>query len=342
MTRPTFFVPAISSFALSENVMRLFSSSLAFIAISVLCLSCGSPGPQDQVLPPTAQVTVNTASQLVTMDVTHAPLAAVLAAIGQQAQITISVSGNITSERLSLSLQNVPLEEALKRVLAGLSYTFAYTQDKKGREVIAGVRLFAKHEPVPPTGAAPSGMPAMAQLAGSQGLPPPTTRLWGRGGSTMSEEIVALISDDIPLDELNRSFSETKDPASRSAILDAMADRGEEGPVAPALATALSDRDEEVRTSALNLLKMTSEPLPLGPLAQMAATDNNPDLRMEAMTLMADQLSAEDRTKEEWAIARTSLSGSLSDSNQDVREHAEMLLSELSQSAQPTSKGAFQ
>jgi len=73
----------------------------------------------------------------------------------------------------------------------------------------------------------------------------------------------------------------------------------------------------------------------------MAATDNNPDLRMDAMTLMADQMSAEDRTKEEWAVARTSLSGSLSDSNPDVREQAEMLVSELSDSAQPTSTRGF-
>jgi hypothetical protein len=120
-----------------------------------------------------------------------------------------------------------------------------------------------------------------------------------------------------------------------------MANRGEEGSVAPALSMALSDSDEEVRTDALNHLKMTSEPLPLGPLAQMAATDSNPDLRMEAMSLMVDQLSAEERTKEEWAVARTSLSGSLSDPHPDVREQAEMLLSDLSQSTEPVSKQGF-
>lgn len=319
--------------------MRLFGYSLALMAISVLFISCGSPGPQDQVLPPTAQVTVNTASQLLTLDVKNAPLAAVLAAIGQQAQITISVSDDITSEHLSLTFQNVPLEAALKRVLAGQSYTFAYKQDK-GREVIAGVRLFAKHEPVPLTGSAPSGMPALAQLTGSQGLPTPLpmTRSWGRGRATMNEKTVAAVSDEVPLDALTRAFSETKDPALRSAILDAMADRGEEGPVAPVLSTALSDSDEDVRVSALDLLKSSSEPVPLGPLAQMAATDNNPDLRMEAMQLMADQLLGEDRTKEEWVAAQASLSRSLSDSNEDVREQAEMLLTELSQSTEPVSE----
>lgn len=313
----------------SHIFMRRLSYSLAFMAISVLFISCGSPDQQDKALPPTAQVTVNTASQLVTLDVKNAPLAAVLAAIGQQAQITVSVPDDITSERLlSLSFHNVPLEEALKRVLAGQSYTFAYKQDK-GREVISGVRLFAKYEQPPPA----NSMPALAQLTGSRGLPTPlpTTRSWGRGRSTMNEKTVAAVSDDVPLDELKRSFSETKDPARRSATLEAMADRGEEGPVAPILSTALSDSDEAVRTTALDLLKSSSEPVPLGPLAQMAATDNNPDLRIEAMQLMADQLLEEGRTKEEWGVVRASLDRSLSDPNPDVREQAEMLLSDLSQ-----------
>jgi len=283
-------------------------------------------------------VTVNTTSQLVTLNVKNAPLVAVLTAIGQQARITVSAPENIPSERLSLSFHNVPLEEALKRLLAGQSYTFAYKQEK-GREVIAGVRLFAKHEQIPPPGSAPSGMQAIAKLLGGQGLP--VARSWGRRGATANEGNVAPISDDVPLDELKRSFSETKDPARRSAILDAMANRGEEGPVAPALAMALSDVDEGVRTDALNHLKTTSEPVPLGPLAQMVATDSNPDLRMEAMTLMADQLSTEERTKEEWAAAQASLSRSLSDSNEEVREQAEMLLSDLSQSTQPTGKHGF-
>jgi hypothetical protein len=314
----------------SQIFMRRLSHSLALMAISVLFISCGSPDQQDQVLPPTAQVTVNTTSQLVTLDVKNAPLAAVLAAIGQQAQIALSLSGDIKSERLSLSFQNIPLEEALKRVLAGQSYAFVYKQDK-GRNVISGVRLFAKHEQVPLSNSAPSNQPAIAKLTGSQGLPQPTTRSWGRGVSTLNDMKIAPISDDVPLDELKRSFSETQDPARRSAILKAMANREEDGPVAPALAMGLSDIDEGVRTDALNHLKTTSEPVPLGPLAQMAATDSSPDLRMEAMTLMADQLSAEERTKEDWAVAQASLSRSLSDPNQDVREQAEMLLSDLSQ-----------
>src|SRR5580765_1430954 len=102
---------------LSHILLRRLRPSLAFMAMSVLCLSCGSPDQQGTVLPPTSKVTVSAESQLVTLDAEHAPLAAVLTAIGQQTQITIHVPDNISSERLSLSFQNVPLEEALKRML---------------------------------------------------------------------------------------------------------------------------------------------------------------------------------------------------------------------------------
>ena len=322
---------------LYNMLVRRLRHSLALMALSVLCISCGSPDQQGQGLPSTAQVRVNAETQLVTMDVKNASVAAVITAIGQQAQITISPSNSLTSERLSLSFQNVPLEDALKRVLAGQSYALTYKQER-GREVIAGVRLFAKNEPVPPANSAPSGMQAIAKLLGSQGL---ATRSWGRGGATANDGKGAPISDEVPLDDLKRLLSEAQDPARRSAILDAMANRGEEGPVAPALAPALSDSDEEVRANALNLMKMTSEPLPLGPLAQMATTDSNPDLRMDAMTMMAEQLHMEERPKEEWAAVQASLNRSLSDPDLDVREHAEMLLTDLTQLAQPASKRAF-
>jgi hypothetical protein len=330
MTRPTFFAPAISSFALSGHVMGRLSYSLALMTLSVLVISCGSGDQQDTVLPPTAQVTVHATSRLVTLDVKDAPVAAVLAAIGQQARITIGMPDGLPSDRLSLAFQNVPLEEALKRLLAGHSYTFAYTQEK-GREAIVGVRLFARKEQLPLAGAAPSNQPAIARFTGSQGLPQPAAHAWGRGGATANGGKGAAIGADVPLDELKRAFSEAQDPARKSAILNAMANREQDGPVAPALSTALSDSDESVRADALNLLKTTSELLPLGPLAQMAGTENNPDLRMDAMQLMADQVREDGRTKDEWAAAKASLSRSLSDSNEDVREQAKMLLAELSQ-----------
>ena len=157
----------------------------------------------------------------------------------------------------------------------------------------------------------------------------------------MNEEQGASVGDDVPLDELKRSFSETQDPALRSAMLEAMADREEEGPVAPIVTNALSDPDEGVRETALNLLKSSYDPVPIGPLASMATLDKNPDFRTEAMTLMTDQLFTEDRTKEDWATVTAALNRGLSDPDANLRELAAMLLPELSQSAQPNSKSGF-
>jgi HEAT repeat protein len=157
----------------------------------------------------------------------------------------------------------------------------------------------------------------------------------------MNEATIPANSEDLPFDELKRSFAEAQDPALRLAMLEAMADRGEEGPMAPILTNALSDPDEGVRETALNLLKSAYDPAPLSPLASMSTLDKNPDFRTEAMMLMTDQLFMEDRTKEDWATVTAALNRGLSDPDANLRELAALLLPELSQSARPNSKRGF-
>jgi hypothetical protein len=322
--------------------MRRVTLSCALIASAIFVLSCGSPGSQDQGLPPNAQVRVSAVSQLVTMDVKRALLTAVLAELGHQAQITVSIPDDLKQEHLSLAFQNLPLEDALKRVLTGRAYVALYKRNG-AQDVIVGVRLFAKHEQTPTTDSASSSLQAIAPLQASQGLPtrPPTTGSWARVGWAMNEATIPANSEDLPFDELKRSFSEAQDPALRSAMLEVMENRGEEGPMVPILTNALSDPDEGVRETALNLLKSSYDPVPIGPLASMATLDKNPDFRTEAMTLMTDQLFMEDRAKEDWATVTAALNRGLSDPDAILREQAAMLLPELSQSAQPSSTRGF-
>jgi hypothetical protein len=276
------------------------------------------------------------------MDLKGAPLAAVLAELGQQAQITLSVPDDMKPERLTLAFQNLPLEDALKRVLARHSYAFLY-KENGGLDVIVGVRLFAKDQQAPTTDAVSSNTQAIPPSQASQGLPtsPPATSSWGRVVSAMIESNIPAVSDDVPLDEVKRSFSEAQDPALRSTMLEAMVDHGEEGPVAPMLTTALSDSDEGVRETALNLLKSSTDHVPIGPLASMATVDSNPEFRSEALTLMTDQLMMQDRPKEDWAAVMAALTRGLSDPDPNVRDRAAMLLPDLSQVTQPYSKTGF-
>ena len=317
--------------------MKLIRSSSALLVLSLSLLSCGSPGPQEpgQGPAPSAKMSVTATAGFVSLDIQQTPVSAVLAELGRQAQLTVTVPDESQSDRLTLAFQSLPLEEALKRLLVGQPHAFLYAQ-RGGQEVIAGVRLFAKPQSPPTTETA--GVRALASSQSTQSLPiAPARGAWGRGGTTSSEG-KPVISDDLPLDDLKRALAETQDPARRAAMLEAIANRGEDGPVTSTLAQALSDPDAGVRDTALNLLKSSFDPVPIGPLASMAMGDHNPESRMDAMTLMTEQLMTEERTKEDWATVTATLNRGLSDPHPDVREQAAMLLPDLAQLAQPASK----
>jgi len=275
----------------------------------------------------------------VSIEAQNTPLGALLAELGRQVEITINVPEEMKAERLTLAFQDRSLEDALRQVLAGQSYSFLYRQERE-REVIAGVRVVA--QPRRFAGVASSKATAGPSSPVNQSQPSLTgTRAWGRTGTAIREGTLEGGSDDLSLDELKRSLTESQDPDQRVATLDAIANRGEDGPVNSIVAQALSDGDQEVREAALNLLKSSDDPVPIGPLASMATQDADPDFRLEAMTLMTDQVLQDGRTKDEWAAVSESLSKSLTDPDQDVRDHAEQLLSQLSESGPSIGKQGF-
>ncbi len=316
--------------------MTLFKAAYVFWTLPILLAACGGPDAQEQALPRGSIIKVSAASQTATVDIKNAPLKAVLEELGRPVQMTVGVPDELKSERLSLSFEDLPLEKAVERVVAGRLYTISYREEAE-RQVVAGVQLFVNRQPVPPAGSAPvkSGH-AMAQLLTSPGvlatLMP--SGLWDHRGRVSNNGQVSPVNHKgLPFEDLKRSFSEEKDPKLRAEMLDELARRGEEEDksMMPMLANALADRDEVVRAAALNLLQASVAPVPIESLAMMVGTEENPELRMEAMTLMADQLFLDDRTKEEWAAVNASLNKSLSDTNEEVRDQAALLLSQLSE-----------
>lgn len=319
-----------------EGGMTILKVEYIFVALSILLAACGGPDVQEQGLPSGSTVTVSAASQTATIDVKNAPLKAVLEALGRPVQMTMSVPDELKSERLSLSFKDLSLEEAVERVLAGRLYMMLY-REERDRQVLAGVQLFVKRQPVSPAGSAPakSGQ-AMAELFTSPGVLAalmPSGLGEPRGRVLNNGQVFPVNNKGLPFEDLKRSFSEEKDPALRAEMLEELAGRGEEEDksMMPMLANALTDRDELVRAAALNLLQAAVAPVPIESLAVMAGTEQNSELRMEAMTLMADHLILDDRTKEEWAAVNASLNKSLSDTNEEIRDQAAFLLSQLSE-----------
>jgi hypothetical protein len=307
-----------------------------FGALSILLAACGGPDVQEQGLPRGSVVRVSVASQTATVDVKNAPLKAVLEELGRPVQITMSVPDELMSELLSLSFKDLPLEEAVDRVLAGRLYTISYREEGE-RQVLAGVQLFVNRQPVASAGSVStkSGQ-VMAQLFTSPGVLASLipSGLWDpRGRVSNNEQVPPMNKKALSFEDLKRSFGEEKDPALRAEMLEELADREEEGDksILPILTDAITDQDEMVRAAALNLLQASGAPVPIESLAVMAGTEQNSELRMEAMTLMADQLFLDDRTKEEWVTVKASLNKSLSDTNGEVRDQAAFLLSQLSE-----------
>jgi HEAT repeat protein len=84
-----------------------------------------------------------------------------------------------------------------------------------------------------------------------------------------------------------------------------------------ALGSALEDPQEEVRATALEVLRDTSTSVPVERLTRLAREDGNAHVRMDALTLLADHAPE---------AAREALEAALQDAEPDVREHAERLL----------------
>ena len=284
-------------------------------------------------------------SQLVTINADHVTLKQLFGELATQTRIAVTLPKEMESELVSISVKTVPLEGALRKLLTGRSYTISYESPsgnaKNPRQLVAGVQVFHEHERVTtkPTPRKGEEKP-LAESAKPGGFGALTASMGQEGGPTMGQTPTLLPpqtrGENLPLEELKQSFRDAKDPVVRVELLESLADRQDEGPIAPVLATALSDSDENVRQAALEAMKSTFEPLSLTALMSMASQEKNPDLLIDATTIMADTITAGTGSSDDRAALLGLLTQNSVDPNPDVQDHAMSLLEELSQSGSQT------
>ncbi len=103
--------------------MRLWNCVPTLLVIATL----SSPLPAaDLAVRTLGRFTVNVRGKLITLAVEKAPLVRLLKEIGQQAEIEVDYPSSIQSELVSDSFTDLPLEQALSRLLVGRSFVLFY------------------------------------------------------------------------------------------------------------------------------------------------------------------------------------------------------------------------
>jgi hypothetical protein len=184
-----------------------------------------------------------------TCDIRDAPLVEVLEAIGARTRVTLVPGAALAAERVSLQLTAVPLDEGLRRLLAGYDTFLYYGADTSGRSSLQAVWVYQRG-----TGSAARPVPP-EQWAGSAEL-----RERSRSGDdgTREQAYMALLSRPdaesrtVVLDALRGSTE--NNAGLRERLLSAAMQQGMDVPRELLTDVARTDPSEMVRVIALEAL----------------------------------------------------------------------------------------
>ena len=248
------------------------------------------------------------------------PLRDVLAALADEVPFKISVKGEVQAEPISISLHDVELERGLRRLLRGTSYAMTYepaslasTPADKPRLVelmVIGSEKAAPNSHVQSMGGTDMAMP-LTQGMGSRPLG--TDKAMPR--RNYRDAPASASTDPSP----EQHFRASDDPGQRVEALRTLGQQ-RSPEFDTALGSALDDPQEEVRATALEVLRDTGSAVPAERITRLAREDGNAQLRIDALALLADH--APDAAWE-------ALESALQDAEPTVREHAERLLEEV-------------
>jgi HEAT repeats len=272
-------------------------SRVVLLAVLLAAVAVGPARGNDRRGGPLVSIQDNRLSA--TLD--RVPLRDALAALAHEAPFKISVKGEVETAPISISLHDIELEQGLRRLLRGTSYAMTYAPASappdKPRLVelmVFGGEKAAPDSHVQDTGAPPLGTVKAVPLRNRKDAAAPTP-------AAPSPEYHSPASDDPGQRvETLRTLGQQRSPALETA-----------------LGSALEDPQEEVRATALEVLRDTSTSVPVERLTRLAREDGNAHVRMDALTLLADHAPE---------AAREALEAALQDAEPDVREHAERLL----------------
>jgi len=183
-----------------------------------------------------------------TVQVQNRPLDWVLDEISRQGRVAIAKPAGGSSERVSVHLRDVALDEGLRQILKDYDAFFFYSADKKGPASLRAVWVYPKGQ--------------------ARGFAPVPPEAWA---STR---------------ELRNEAETNPDPAARARAIEALVERrGDQA--ADVVMGALQDGDDDVRTRTLYGALGAGVAIPPDLLAHLALADSSPNVRFLALQALA-------------------------------------------------------
>jgi hypothetical protein len=240
------------------------------------------------------------------------PFDQALATLARALPVPITIRGSVGREPVSIALDGISVESALRQLLRGRSYVAVYGEDAANPGVPRLAEIIVLGEPgaggqdvereASPTTPMPASMPA-----------PPMKRI--RTSPPRDER------------ELHHLARRGATAGERRGALTALAHRRPGRDTTALLAAALDDPDEQVRAVALRHLAALPDAPPAAAVARVAREDTSPHLRRRALDLLALAPSRESERE---------LHRALTDPDPGVREHAERLLQDPLNAVRPS------
>jgi len=197
------------------------------------------------------------------VNLSKVPFRKMLAMLAEKMGIKVFVAHTVPEDEVSDAFEKVPLDAAIKRLLAGKGYALRYApippEAQKGH---VGTRQRIAELHVVPKG---SGLESVYRM----------------------EEVGRPIDAARPrADPLLEQAFHAKTGPERAAALKEYLNQGE--PDYAAVTEALKDADPEVRKIALQGME-DADTLPAEATAEVAITDTDPALRMQAMRILVER-----------------------------------------------------
>jgi hypothetical protein len=182
-----------------------------------------------------------------TVQVQDRPLSWVLDQIGREARVAINPAPGIGTQRVSLQLRDVPLEEGLRQLLTNQDAFFFYEAAEKGPPTLKALWLYPRGQ--------------------GRGLAPVPAEAWAS-----TAELENRVAD--------------PDPNQRAKVLEALIERKRDQ-AQETILWALRDADDGVRTRVLYAALQAGVKLPPEVRMHLAPGDPKPEVRFLALEGLA-------------------------------------------------------